>query len=382
MKPVIPFHKPFTDRREAQALTVALQSGILRGDGPASKSIQQTLREATGAAYVYFTTSCTHALEIAILCLDLKPGDEVIMPSFTFVSTANAVLLHGGTPVFCDILPGTLNMDPADLERKITPRTRAVMPVHYGGVAADMNAISAIARRHQLYLIEDAAQGADAYLHDQHLGTIGDMGCLSFHDTKNITCGEGGAFLTNSLELARKAEIIREKGTNRSAFLRGEVDKYTWINKGSSFVQSDILAALLEVQWQKKDEIRQRRSHIWHTYHEALKPFEEKGLLSRPVTPQRCRSNYHTYFFLTDSASSKDSLLGMFRKNGISASFHYIPLHNSPFGSTLGTASTHLPVTESVSDRLIRLPLYPQLADEHHDFCERVVQTLNKFYHI
>jgi dTDP-4-amino-4,6-dideoxygalactose transaminase len=380
LKSVIPFHKPYTDFREETAVSQVIQSGILRGDGPSSKAVQALIGDITGAKYVYFTTSCTHALEIAMLSLNLQPGDEVIMPSFTFVSTANAVLLHGAKPVFCDITEGTLNIDVADIERKITSKTRAIIPVHYAGVSSDMTTIMELARQNNVAVVEDAAQGADAYYNNRHLGTIGDIGCLSFHDTKNITCGEGGAFLTNNDEIARQAEIIREKGTNRSAFLRGEVDKYTWINRGSSYVQSDLLAAMLYVQWQKKQEIHAGRQRVWDIYHEALLPFEKAGLLHRAEIPAACQSNYHTYFFTVNSAEDQEKLLHAFRANGISASFHYIPLHTSPFGKHLNPDVSSLPVTEMVSDRLIRLPIYPSLIDEHPDFCDRVVHVLKSYY--
>ncbi|MCH8523456.1 MAG: dTDP-4-amino-4,6-dideoxygalactose transaminase [Balneolales bacterium] len=379
---MIPFHKPYTDEREANALYDTLKSGVLRGDGLASKSVQKLISDITGAKYVYFTTSCTHALEIAILSLNLKPGDEVIMPSFTFVSTANAVLLHGGKPVFCDIHPDTLNIAPDDIRSKISSRTRAIIPVHYAGVSAEMDAICALANEYNLQVIEDAAQGADAYYNNRHLGSIGDMGCLSFHDTKNITCGEGGAFLTNSEEIARKAEVIREKGTNRSAFLRGEVDKYTWIERGSSFIQSDLLAAMLNIQWQKKDEIRRLRKNIWETYHAALEAFELAGYLQRPVIPKQCTSNYHTYFFTVNSPADQDNLLQLFRSHGISASFHYIPLHTSPFGLQINPTPPSLPVTEKISNCLIRLPIYPGLLDEHPDFCTLALHVLSEYYSI
>lgn len=380
MKPVIPFHKPFTDKREQESITNVFETGILRGDGPQSKEVQTLIREITGARHVFFTTSCTHALEIAILALDLKPGDEVIMPSFTFVSTANAVMLHGGIPIFCDIQPGTLNIDPDDVLRKITSKTRAIVPVHYAGVAADLHALMHIANKHNIMVIEDAAQGADAYYFGKHLGTIGHMGCLSFHDTKNITCGEGGAFLTNDDTIARKAEIIREKGTNRSAFLRGEVDKYTWINRGSSFIQSDILAAVLKVQWQKRDEIRQRREKVWMAYHQALEIFEHNGHIRRPILPESCTSNFHTYFFTTNSAKVQDDLLQLFKSQGITASFHYIPLHSSPFGRKITDVTVELPITDNLSQCLIRLPLYPAILEEHPDFCERVTDVLTSYY--
>lgn len=315
-----------------------------------------------------------------MLTLDLKPGDEVIMPSFTFVSTANAVVLHGARPVFADILPGTLNIDPADVARKITPRTRAIVPVHYSGVSADLKELSDLCEGNGIQIVEDAAQGVDAYYHDKHLGSIGDIGCLSFHDTKNITCGEGGAFLTNSDEIARKAEIIREKGTNRSAFLRGEVDKYTWIDRGSSYIQSDILAAVLEAQWAKRAEIRSLRQSAWNTYNETLLTLEKQGFISRPFIPEYCRTNYHTYFFTVNNADDRDPLLDALKSAGISATFHYIPLHDSPFGIRLQPDPELLPNTETLSLQLIRLPLFPSITADYPDFAERAASVIESYF--
>lgn len=380
MKPPIPFNRPYTDDREVQAAAAVLRSGVLRGDGYASKRVQELLRQDTGARFAFFTTSCTHALEIAILTLDIKPGDEVIMPSFTFVSTANAVVLQGGVPVFADILPGTLNLDMEDVERKISARTKAIIPVHYAGVSVDMDALLNISSNYGIKIIEDAAQGVDAYYKNQHLGTLGDIGCLSFHDTKNITCGEGGAFLTNDEEIARKAEIIREKGTNRSAFLRGEVDKYTWINRGSSYIQSDILAGILEAQWAKREEIRRLRKKVWMEYHNILEPFEHARWLSRPEIPDYARSNYHTYFITTRREEDRDPLLDALKNAGILATFHYVPLHSSPFGRSICETSSELPQTDKLSNSLIRLPIYPGLHETHPDFAKRVVTVLRTFF--
>jgi len=370
---VIPFHKPFTDSQEYQAIQQVLSGGILRGDGPVSKRVQLLMRTITGAHHAFFTTSCTHALEIAVQTLGIGPGDEVIMPSYTFVSTANAVLMHGARPVFCDVVTDTLNMDFSHAARLVTDRTKAIIPVHYAGMAVDIPAMMKFKNTYGVHIIEDAAQGADAYFKGRHLGTFGDFGCLSFHDTKNITCGEGGALLTDDPELARRAEIIREKGTNRSAFLRGEVDKYTWIDRGSSYIQSDLLAAVLEVQWEKRTTIKELRAGAWNQYHHIFEPFERSGKLKRPVVPEGAETNYHTYFITVGTAEQRDMLLEAYKQAGIQASFHYIPLHNSPFGSKLHSGiPPYLPVTEQMSDRIIRLPLYPSIASEHPDFCDRV----------
>lgn len=376
----IPFHKPYTDHEELHAIEKVLKNGILRGDGPTSRRVQKTISDDIKSKHVFFTTSCTHALEMAIMCLDLQPGDEVILPSFTFVSTANAILIHGGKPVFVDILPGTLNIDPSDVARKISSRTRAVIPVHYAGVSVDFDALKEAIAGRNILIIEDAAQGVDAFYSGQALGTVGDIGCYSFHDTKNLTCGEGGAFITNSVEIARKAEIIREKGTNRSAFLRGEVDKYTWINRGSSFIQSDILAAILEVQWSKRSQIKDLRKVIWITYYKTLLPFAQQRLISLPEIPDYSDPNYHIFFVNTQSPQTRDELLDHLKASGIQASFHYVPLHNSPFGIQLNPAQEPLPNTELLSDTLIRLPIYPDMIAEHPDFDTRVYQAFDSFF--
>ena len=382
MKSTIPFHKPFTDQDELTAVEQVLSTGILRGDGPTSRELQTILCKDLTCKHLFFTTSCTHALEMAIMCLDLNPGDEVILPSFTFVSTANAIIIHGGVPVFVDILPGTLNIDPEDVKKKISPKTRAIIPVHYAGVAADVNSLRSIIGSRKILIIEDAAQGVDATFDGKALGTLGDIGCFSFHDTKNITCGEGGAFITNSDEIARKAEIIREKGTNRSAFLRGEVDKYTWINKGSSFIQSDILAGILMAQWKKRVLIKSLRKKAWLTYFDILKKFEESGFISLPEIPQNCNTNYHIFFLNTVHQEHRDSLLMKLKESGIGASFHYVPLHSSPYGRQLTTRPVSLPNTDYLSNSLIRLPLYPNIESDHPDYAERVVDVLNSFFHL
>lgn len=380
LKIPIPFHKPFTNHEELDAVDQVLKNGVLRGDGPTSRRLQKVISEDIKAKYVFFTTSCTHALEMAIMCLDLEPGDEVILPSFTFVSTANAILIHGGKPVFVDIQPGTLNLDPIDVARKITSKTRAIIPVHYAGVSVDFNALKELVSGKDILIIEDAAQGVDAHYNGQALGTIGDIGCYSFHDTKNVTCGEGGAFITNSDEIARKAEIIREKGTNRSAFLRGEVDKYTWIKRGSSFIQSDILAAVLEVQWMKRHQIKELRKEIWTRYFQVLLPFAHRNLITLPVVPDRCDSNYHIFFLNTQSPQTRDELLKHLKLAGIQASFHYVPLHNSPYGKQINPGQEFLPNTELLSDTLIRLPIYPDLLHEHPDFDRRVYKAFEIFF--
>ena len=374
----IPFCSPDSGSAEESAVAAALRSGIWRGDGPATRRVQNLIRLHTGAKRVFLTTSATHAMELAVMLLDISPGDEVIMPSFTFVSTANAVVLRGGMPVFADIEPGTMNMDPQDVARKITSRTKAIMPVHYAGVACDMGALLSLAGDAKLAIIEDAAQGVDAYWNGRALGSLGDFGAFSFHDTKNIACGEGGALLIRDEANVPRAEILREKGTNRSAFLRGDVDKYTWMDAGSSYVPADILAALLEVQWTRRQDIRTNRERAWRGYDAALEPFERAGMLRRNIIPSYATSNFHTYFFTTDRIEDRDALLTAFKRAGISAAFHYVPLHTSPFGVRLHSPVASLPNTERLSDSQIRLPLYGRLVDDHPDVFDRVIDVLTQ----
>ena len=368
----IPFHRPYVGPEEGEAAAAAVTQNVLHGDGPISRRVERQLADWLDSEHVFLTTSCTHALEMAMLALDIEPGDEVIMPSFTFVSTANAVVLRGGVPVFAEIRPETLNLDPEDVARRVTPRTKAVVPVHYAGVACDMGALNDLAGRYDLYVVEDAAQGVDAYYEGRALGTLGDIGCYSFHDTKNITSGEGGAFLTGDPALAQRAEIIREKGTNRSAFYRGEVDKYSWVDEGSSYIQSDILAALLEVQLEKRDEIREKRRVVWEAYYEALSPLAEAGRVVLPVIPGNRTSNYHLFYFRTRSAAERDQMLGLLKERGVQATFHYVPLHSSPYGRDVLGWEGDLPVTQHCSETLVRLPLYPQLSAQAEELAARV----------
>lgn len=357
----IPFNQPYLDEQEEEAVVGALRSGHLRGDGPHTKRVQKQMAQWLDVRHVLLTTSCTHALEMAMMVLEVGPGDEVIMPSFNFVSSANAVVLRGATPVFADIRPGTMNIDPRDIEQKLTPATKAVVPVHYAGVGCDMDAIMELASKHNLYVIEDAAQAVDAYYHDRPLGTIGHIGCFSFHDTKNITCGEGGAFLTNDDEMAARAEIMREKGTNRAAFMRGEIDKYTWVDEGSSYIPSDLLAALLEAQLAKRDEIKRQRKERWERYYRAMEPLADEGKISLPDIPNHCESNYHIFYFLANTPAQQQRLLKALKQADVPAAFHYVPLHTAPYARKLLADSAPLEHTSDYSNRLIRLPLYPGL---------------------
>jgi dTDP-4-amino-4,6-dideoxygalactose transaminase len=364
----IPFVLPWMGEEEVQAFANSLASGSIAGDGPESRRAAARLRELAGTHGVLLTPSCTHALELALLVLGIGPGDQVITPSFSFVSTANAVVLRGSTCVFAEIDPETLNLDPADLERRITDRTRAVIVVHYAGVAAAMDEIISIAHRRGIAVIEDAAQGIGARYKGHHLGAVGDMGCFSFHETKNITCAEGGAFITDEIDYFRKAEIIREKGTDRSAFFRGEVDKYTWQEPGSSYLLADPLAALLNAQLDRLEEIQVRRSEIWHFYRESLADLEEKGMLRLPRVPDYAEPNWHIFYVLLRSGEDRDRVLEYLNERGIGATFHFVPLHTSPYATRyLGYKPGDLPVTERACEMLLRLPLYPQMTEEERE---------------
>lgn len=374
----IPSTVPYIGPEEEEAVKGALASGHLTGNGPICKRVQRQMQEMFDVKHVLLTPSCTLALEMAMLVLGIGPGDEVIMPSFTFVSTANCVVLRGAKPVFAEIKPDTLNIDPDDIRRRITSHTKAIIPMHYAGVGCDMDAIMEIAAEHSLYVVEDAAQGVGALYKGQYLGTIGDIGCYSFHGTKNITCGEGGTFLTNDDELARKAEIIHEKGTNRAAFIRGQVDKYSWVSVGSSCVLSDLLAAVLEVQLARRAEIKARRKAVWEQYCEGLKPLAAEGKVILPIVPAGRESNYHIFFFRVADGDTRNAMLDGLRSKGIGATFHYIPLHSSPFGRGQLGCENGLPITEECSRTLVRLPIYPQLAcDSLMLVCDAIAEVVH-----
>ena len=363
MKIHIPFNKPSVVGSELIYVGQAVAGGHASGDGPFTRRAQKLLEERFGAHRILLTTSCTAALELAALLCDFGPGDEVILPSFTFVSTANAIALRGATPVFVDIRPDTLNLDERLIEAAITPRTRAIFPVHYAGVGCEMDEIMAIARRHRLMVVEDAAQGVSARYKDQWLGAIGQIGCYSFHETKNFSCGEGGALVINDAALEKRAEILREKGTNRSQFLRGQVDKYTWVDIGSSYVLSDMLAAFLLGQLENMEKITARRAEIFKLYSERLAPLVESGQIRIPFTPQHCTPNYHMFYVLTAGVAERTALIEHLGRAGILAVFHYVPLHSSPFARALGLPQSNLPVTDDTSSRLLRLPMYYDLSD-------------------
>jgi dTDP-4-amino-4,6-dideoxygalactose transaminase len=375
---MIPLSRPDIGEDEIAAAVQALRGGHLCGDGPAARRVERLLAERLGAPHVLLTTSCTHAMELALMALDIGPGDEVILPSFTFVSTANVVLRQGATPVFADIQADTLNLDPDDVRRRLTPRTRAIMPVHYAGVACDMDALAALAQEHGLLMVEDAAQALGSLYHGRHLGTFGEAGAISFHATKNVTCGEGGALVTRREDLARRAEIMREKGTNRAAFLRGEVDKYTWVETGSSYVIADVLAAILEAQLQRLDTLQAARVRVARAYCEGLAPLERTGRLRLPYVPAEAVPNWHLFHFTVTSAEERDRCLRFLKERGVGAAFHFVPLHSSPRGRRLaGGAPPELPVTDRVSRTLVRLPLYPQLTEAE---VEHVIQSVHAFF--
>ncbi len=359
--PPVPLSRPLYDEREIARVREALQ-GQTSGDGPFGRRVERRLEAELNVPRVLLTTSCTHAMELALLSLGLTGAQEVIVPSFTFVSTANAVLRAGGRPVLADIESRTLGLDPADVERRISPRTAALLPVHYAGVAGEMDALLDLARRRGLKLVEDAAQGIGASFKGRPLGSLGDAGCLSFHDTKNLSCGEGGALVLRDEDTAERAEIIREKGTNRSAFLRGEVDKYTWIAEGSSYVLSDVLAAILDAQLDKQQEIAAQRARVAGLYLEGLGEWAaERGVRLPGSWPDR-KPNHHIFHLLLPDADAQQRCLRCLRSRGIGAAFHYVPLHSSPFGRSLGLHTGSFEVTTRIASTLVRLPIHPLMS--------------------
>lgn len=372
----IPFNKPYMTGKELWYIAQAHAKGHLAGDGSFTKLCSQWLEQRTGSSKALLTHSCTAALEMAAMLANVGPGDEVIMPSYTFVSTANAFVLRGAVPVFVDIRPDTLNIDETLIEAAITARTKVIVPVHYAGVACEMGVIMDIARRHQLIVIEDAAQGIMSTYKGRPLGSIGHMGCLSFHETKNIISGEGGALLINDLEFVQRAEIIREKGTNRSQFFRGQVDKYTWCDLGSSFLPGELIAAFLWAQMEAADEINNKRLAIWNRYNEALMTHERNGLIQRPVIPVDCVHNAHMYYILMPDLKSRTRFIESLKSHGIGTVFHYVPLHSAPAGKKMGRASGLMPVTDSHSDRLVRLPLWVGLDEQIDEVIRLIGQEL------
>ncbi len=375
----INFNIPPVVGNEEVYIRDAIKLRKICGDGTYTKLCDKWLEEKSGAKKVLLTTSCTHALEMAALLIDVKAGDEVIMPSFTFVSTADAFILRGATAVFVDIRPDTMNIDESLIEAAITKRTKAIAPVHYAGVSCEMDVIMDIARRHGLKVVEDAAQGILSTYKGKPLGTIGDYGCYSFHETKNLSMGEGGAILLNDESSIEQAEIIREKGTNRSKFFRGEIDKYTWVAAGSSYLPSELNAAYLYAQLQKAEEINNDRMQSWNLYYEMLKPLKDRGAIELPTVPQHCKHNAHMFYLKTDNLNVRTRLLEYLKANGIGAVFHYVPLHSSPAGIKYGRFAGEDKYTTRESERLVRLPMYYGLSKEQIEF---VCEKINAFYKI
>ena len=372
----VPFNWPSMVGRELDYISQAVHGGHLAGDGPFTRRCQEWLERRCGARRVLLTHSCTAALELAALLCGVGEGDEVLMPSFTFVSTANAFVLRGARPVFVDVRPDTLDLDERRLEAAITERTRAVVPVHYAGVACDMDVILEVARRHSLRVIEDAAQGLGATYRGRPLGVLGDLGCWSFHETKNFISGEGGALAIQDPALIERAEILREKGTDRARFFRGEVDKYTWVDVGSSYLPSELVAAYLFAQLERADEILRRRREIFETYRRELANLEAAGRVRLPVVPPDCEHNGHLFYLLLADEGERDGLIRHLKAADVGAVFHYVPLHESPMGRRLGYRRGDLPVTEDVSRRLVRLPCFFELGGEQQ---ARVIAEVRRF---
>jgi dTDP-4-amino-4,6-dideoxygalactose transaminase len=372
----VDFNQPVMMGREMGYVRQAIASGKISGDGMFTRKCSQLLEEALGVPKVLLTTSCTHALDMMPLLLDLAPGDEVIIPAFTFVSTVNAFVLRAARPVFADVRPDTLNLDEGKLESLVTPRTKAVAPVHYAGVGCEMDAILDIARRRKLAVLEDNAHGLFGKYKGKYLGTFGALAAQSFHETKNFSCGEGGALLINDPALVERAEIIREKGTNRSRFFRGQVDKYTWVDVGSSYLPSDILAAFLYAQLENREKIQSHRKRVWGFYYENLKDWALAHEVQLPHVPEHCDQAYHMFYLLLPTLDLRQGLIAHLRRRGIHSVFHYLPLHLSDMGARFGGRPGDCPVTERVSDQLLRLPFHNALAEADQ---QKVVEAIMEF---
>lgn len=372
----IPFNRPTLVGTETEYLLQAIAAGHVSGDGLFTRRCHAYFEEHLRVLKALLVTSCTHALEMAALLLDVGPGDEIIVPSFTFVSTANAFALRGAKPVFADIRPDTLNLDERQLESLITPRTRAIVPVHYAGVACEMDEICAIAAKHDIAVIEDNAHGLFGRYKGRLLGTFGIFATQSFHETKNFICGEGGALLINDARFIERAEIIRDKGTNRARFFRGEVDKYTWVDLGSSYPPSDILAAFLYAQLEAREDISQKRRHLWERYNESLSAWAQQNGVRLPCIPAHCEQPHHMFYVLLPSLEERSRLIAHLKAKSILAVFHYLPLHASPMGERFGGKLGDCPVTEDISDRLLRLPFYNGMT---HSEQSRVIEAITEF---
>jgi dTDP-4-amino-4,6-dideoxygalactose transaminase len=363
----IPFNRPCLTGKELEYISQAVRLGHISGDGLFTKRCHALLADELGVAKVLLTTSGTHALDIAALALDIQPGDEVIVPSFTFVSTVNAFVLRGAKPVFADIRPDTLNLDESQLESLLSPRTRVIVPVHYAGVACEMDTICPLAESRGIHVVEDNAHGLFGRYRGRYLGTFGCLAAQSFHETKNFHCGEGGAILINNPALVERIEIIREKGTNRSRFFRGEVNKYGWMDVGSSYLPSDLLAAFLYAQLESRSDIQARRQHLWERYYRLLGDWAGQHEVRLPVVPAHCEQPYHIFYLLLPTAEQRQAVISHLKARGILSVFHYLPLHTSDMGRRLGGAEYACPVTDWVADRLLRLPFYNDMTDEEQD---------------
>jgi len=372
----IDFNLPTLVGNELAYIAQAIAAGKISGDGSFTKKCSQLLEEALDVPKVLLTTSCTHALEMMPILLDIQPGDEVIIPSFTFVSTVNAFVLRGARPVFLDVRPDTLNLDESLLERKITPQTKAIVPVHYAGVGCEMDVILAIARHHNIPVVEDNAHGLFGKYKGKYLGTFGALAAQSFHETKNFSCGEGGALLINDPALVERAEIIREKGTNRSRFFRGQVDKYTWVDIGSSYLPSDILAAFLYAQLENREKIQSHRKRVWSFYYKNLKDWASAHEVQLPPVPEYCEQAYHMFYMLLPTLNIRQELIARLHEHGIQSVFHYLPLHLSDMGLHFGGRPGDCPVTERVSDQLLRLPFHNALTEVEQ---QKVVEAIMEF---
>ncbi len=370
----IDFNKPYLTGKEADYISQAMAGQKLAGDGEFTKRCHEWFERHTGCVRGLLTHSCTASLEMAAMLCDVGPGDEVIMPSYTFASTANAFALRGGVPVFIDIRPDTMNLDETLLEQAITPKTKVIVPVHYAGVSCEMDTILSIARQHDVRVVEDAAQGVMAKYKGRPLGSLGDLGTFSFHETKNVISGEGGALLVNHAELATRAEIIREKGTDRSRFFRGEVDKYTWQEAGSSYLPSELIAAFLWAQLESAQVITTERLAIWDRYHQALAPLEARGALRRPIVPDGCDHNAHMYYVLLPASVNRKQIIEVFRSHEIYPVSHYVPLHSAPAGQRYGRVAGSMAVTDAYSERLLRLPFWVGLTPAQQ---ARIVEVLD-----
>lgn len=374
---MIKFNVPPVTGNELQYITEAIQNEKICGDGAFTKKCNEWIEEKFKTSKALLTTSCTHATEMAALLLDIQPGDEVIMPAYTFVSTADAFVMRGATAVFVDIRPDTMNIDETLIEDAITDKTKAIVPVHYAGVACEMDTIMDIAKRHNLAVVEDAAQGVMATYKGKALGTIGDFGCYSFHETKNYSMGEGGALLIRDEKYIEPAEIIREKGTNRSKFFRGQIDKYTWVEAGSSYLPSDMNAAYLWAQLEMAEEINQNRLDSWNRYYEKLSDLAEKGCITLPYIPNECEHNAHMFYIKTKDLEERTRLIDYLKEHGVWAVFHYIPLHTAPAGKKYGRFAGEDRYTTKESERLLRLPLYYNLKSSDIDY---IVELITQFY--